>query len=154
DADVVLRRIHDLLIDPIEAWLPKDPAGLVTIVPHGALFLVSFAALPDPEGRYLVERHTLSYVPSIGVLRYTKGGLPQAAAAPRPARLLAVGNPTMPQLPGRARRPGPLPGAEAEVRAISRLYPSSSVTTLTGARAEERRVRELARDSTIIHLAT
>src|SRR5262249_443527 len=93
-------------------------------------------------------------VRSVGVLRYTKGHPAEATASPRPARLLVVGNPAMPRLPGRARRPSPLPGAEAEARAISRLYPPSSVTTLTGARAEERRVRELARDSTIIHLAT
>ena len=123
-------------------------------MPHGPLFLVSFAALPDAQGRYLVERHTLSYVPSVGVLRYTKGHRPPETESSRPARLLVVGNPAMPRLPGRTSRPSPLPGAEAEALAISRLYPAGSVTTLLGPRAEERRVRELAHGSTIIHLAT
>jgi len=43
---------------------------------------------------------------------------------------------------------------ETEAQAISRLYPSDQVTTLIGARAQERLVRELAPGQTMIHLAT
>jgi CHAT domain-containing protein/tetratricopeptide (TPR) repeat protein len=151
--DRALRRLHKALIAPIQAWLPRDASQLVTIVPHGPLFLVSFAALTDPEGRYLIERHTLSYTPSMGTLRYTRREPPPGGAAAA-ARLLLVGNPTMPLLPGRSRRPPPLPGASAEVRAISRLYPAALVTALTGAKADERTVRELAPGYGIIHVAT
>jgi CHAT domain-containing protein/tetratricopeptide (TPR) repeat protein len=153
DLHRVLRRLYDALIAPVEAWLPRDPERLVTIVPHGPLFLVSFAALTDPHGRFLVEHHTLSYTPSVGVLHYTRHELPQPASAAS-QRLLIVGNPTMPALPGRRSRPPRLPGAEAEVRAISRLYPPSQVTALAGAKADERTVRELAPSHAIIHLAT
>jgi CHAT domain-containing protein/tetratricopeptide (TPR) repeat protein len=148
-----LRRLHQVAVAPIEAWLPSRPERLVTIVPHGPLFLVSFAALPDAAGRYLVERHTLNYTPSIGVLHYTRAPRPGPAAAGQ-HRLLAVGNPVMPALPGRPQPPIPLPGAAAEARAISRLYRPSRVTTLIGAHADERSIRELAPAYRIIHLAT
>jgi CHAT domain-containing protein len=120
-------------------------------VPHGPLFLVSFAALLDAQGRYLIERHTVSYSPSIGVLDLTEG---QRSPAAETAGVLVVGNPAMPMLPGRRKRPAPLPGAEAETRLISRLYGAARVTRLVGAEAEERRVRELAPAQKIIHLAT
>jgi CHAT domain-containing protein/tetratricopeptide (TPR) repeat protein len=153
DARRTLRQLYDVLVRPAAAWLPREPEAMVTIVPHGPLFLVSFAALLDPQGRYLVERHTLSYTPSIGTLAHLDGrprpGTPAAAS-----RILVVGNPAMPSLPGRTRRPIPLPGAEAETRAIGRLYPAARVTTLTGTAAEERRVRELAPGFSIVHLAT
>ena len=39
------------------------------VVPHGILHYVPFAALQNPEtGQYLLETHTVSYVPSVGLL--------------------------------------------------------------------------------------
>jgi len=148
-----LRRLHQVLVEPIAMWLPKDPDQLVTIIPHGPLFLISFAALPDHFGRYLVERHTINYCPSISLLHYT--GAKEKRALQIPARhLLVVGNPSMPRFSGRRQSLPSLPGAENEVRAISKLYPPIQVTTLVGTRAEERLVRELAPGQAVIHLAT
>ncbi len=65
------RELHDLLIAPIREHLPKSADALVTIVPHGPLAQLSFAALQDEQGRYLLERHTLHYTPAVGVLAYT-----------------------------------------------------------------------------------
>src|SRR6185295_8123038 len=131
-----LRRLHQVLVEPIAMWLPKDPDQLVTIIPHGPLFLISFAALPDHFGRYLVERHTINYCPSISLLHYT--GAKEKRALQIPARhLLVVGNPSMPRFSGRRQSLPSLPGAENEVRAISKLYPPIQVTTLVGTRAEE-----------------
>lgn len=148
----LLRRLHRILVEPIEGWLPKDPEELVTIVPHGPLFQVSFACLLDRQSRYFIERHTIHYTPAISVLRYTEKK--RRRVSPGAPQLLLVGNPTMPLLPGRKRSLAPLPGAEAETLAIAKLYPSDQVTTLTGPRAEESLVRELAPGQTIIHLAT
>ncbi len=144
-----LRRLHDLLVAPVEEWLPRDPERPVILVPHGKLFLVSFAALRDAEDRYLVERHVLHYSPAIGVLRYTA-----AERAPHLPALLVVGNPAMPTLPGRDRPLPPLPGAELEARTIATLYPAERVTALTGVAAAERAVSALAGGRTILHLAT
>lgn len=149
----LLRRLHQVLIEPVEAWLPDDPDQLVTIMPHGSLFLVSFAALLDEHGRYFIERHTLNYSPAISVLQYT-GSKQQRVVHRAAPHLLVVGNPAMARLPEPLPRLPPLSEAEAEVRAISQLYPAHQVTTLVGARAQERLVRELAPEQTMIHLAT
>ena len=67
-ARVASRELHGLLIAPIQRLLPRKPGSLLTIVPHGALFLLSFAGLQDPSGTYLVERHAIHYVPAGAVL--------------------------------------------------------------------------------------
>lgn len=148
-----LRRLHEWLVEPIEPFLPSSPDDVVTIVPHGALFLVSFGALRDREGRYLIERHTLAYSPAVSVLPYTESKKRLVAHSEAP-RVLLVGNPSMPVLPGRSAPLPPLPGAESETAAVGRLYRPERLTSLTGARATERTVRDLAPGETILHLAT
>jgi CHAT domain-containing protein/tetratricopeptide (TPR) repeat protein len=153
DVRRLLRRTHAVLVEPVEDLLPKSRDRLLMIVPHGPLFLLSFAALVDREGVYLVERHTIAYSPSISVLRYT--GLNRARVAHRGApRLLAIGNPTMPEPKGGGRPFAPLPDAEVEARAIAALYPPEHASALIGPRARERIVRDLAPAQTIVHLAT
>ncbi len=153
DPRAVLRRLHQLLIQPIEPFLPNNPHALVTVIPHGPLFLVSFAALLDKNGRYFIEQHTIHYSPAMSVLRYTAAGKARVVHREDP-HLFVVGNPAMPRLPW-ADEPFPsLPGAEAEARAIGRLFPSTNVIELTGTKAGEQKVRELAGQQTMIHLAT
>ncbi len=152
DPRPLLRRLHGVLIEPVLDLLPRDRDRLITIVPHGPLFLVSFAALVDGNGAYFVERHTLAYSPSIGVLLYT--GRNRERVLDSAPRLLMVGNPTMPEPRGGQQPLAPLPGAEREATVIGGLYPSRQVTTLIGSRARERTVREAAQGQTIIHLAT
>src|SRR5207253_7159123 len=67
-----LKELYSLLIAPVVSMLPKDQGEVVGIVPHGPLFMVPFAALMDPSGKFLVEQHTLSYAPALGVLRATQ----------------------------------------------------------------------------------
>lgn len=153
DPRPLLRRLHRVLIEPVSHLLPRDRDRLITIVPHGPLFLISFAALVDGKGQYFVERHTLAYSPSISVLRYTGRNRDRVVDSATP-QLLVVGNPTMPKPPGRGQPLAPLPGAESEARTIAGLYPPARVSALTGSRAGERTVRELAPGQTIIHLAT
>jgi CHAT domain-containing protein/Tfp pilus assembly protein PilF len=151
EARPVLARLHEVLIEPIARWLPDDPDQPVLLVPHRKLFLVSFGALLDRRGRYFIESHSLGYGPAISVFRQTARGAPGAS---RPRRVMVVGNPSMPTVPGRARPLSGLPGAEAEARGVSALFPADEVTTLLGARAAEDRVSELATRQTILHLAT
>jgi CHAT domain-containing protein/tetratricopeptide (TPR) repeat protein len=148
-----LRDLHRILVEPVARWLPSDPERLVIVIPHGPLFLVSFAGLLDGEGRYLAERHTLSYAPAIGVLAYTAAKRDRVVHESG-RRVLAVGNPAMPRIPGRGDPLAPLPEAEEEVAAIRALYPVGSVTVLTGGRATESSVRVLAPAQTVLHLAT
>ena len=45
----------------VARWLPSAPGARLTIVPHGSLFQLSFAALIDPSGRYLIKRYSPGY---------------------------------------------------------------------------------------------
>jgi CHAT domain-containing protein len=151
-----LRALYRAVIEPLAPRLPDDPERLVTIIPHGPLFLVSFAALLAGDGKYVVDRHTLAYSPAIGVLRFTRDRRTREArarATADPPELLLVGNPEMPPAPGKSPL-APLPEAEEEALVIGSLYPSARVTTLTGGGAREETVRALAPRESIIHLAT
>lgn len=152
DPRPALRKLWRVAIHPVSRWLPRNPEHTVTIVPHGPLFLVSFAALVDEAGQYLIERHTLHYAPSVAVLARMRGR--HRPVPPEKLTLLVVGNPRMPHLPGRLKALAPLPGAESEAREVAALFPASRVRTLTGQEARESLVRRLAPDWTVLHFAT
>jgi CHAT domain-containing protein/Tfp pilus assembly protein PilF len=142
------RELHDLLIRPVLQFLPRARGSLLTIVPHGPLFRLSFAALVDAGGTYLIERYAVHYVPSGGSLLYLR---PRQTTADSPARYLLVADPggsaAIAQLP-------PLPGAAREVAAIRKVLPPGTTDVLTGARASESGVRRLVGHHAVIHLAT
>jgi len=117
-SEAALQELYNLPFAPIADLLPADPDRPVVIVPHDLLFLVPFAALRDPEGRYLLERHTPIVAPSLQVLALTLQRHP--ARDWRSLSALVVGNPTMPTLPAAARPLSPLPGSETEAQAIRR----------------------------------
>jgi CHAT domain-containing protein/tetratricopeptide (TPR) repeat protein len=82
----ILRRLHATLIAPVGDML--EQAKRVVIVPHGPLHQLPFAALPDAEGRPLLERVVrLSYAPSATVLLRTQA--PRRSPALKPC--LALG---------------------------------------------------------------
>lgn len=145
------RELYNLLIQPVREWLPRTPGARLTIVPHGLLQRLSFAALQDARGRYLLEDFTLNYVPASAVLQFTATRLRPDA---RTGKVLLIADPHLP--PARAgESPLPqLPGARAEARDIARLLPSASVTLLAGENADETRVRQAATQETVLHFAT
>lgn len=148
-----LRRLHELLIQPIADLLPAGAGARVTFVPQDLLFLVPFAALQDETGKWLVERFAIATAPSIQVLQSARAQQERLPAVATGA--LVVGNPTMPSLamPGEgSAKPLPsLPGAEQEARAISALLGSPA---LVGPQAtKQATVAQMAR-ARVIHLAT
>ena len=145
------KALYDVLIKPIAAHLPSHRGARLTIVPHGSLMQLPFAALRDPQGRYLVERFTLATVPSVAMLRYTSS---QRLTDPRAGSMLLVADPSsMPVIAGEPRLPR-LPGAVEETRAIARLVPASRTTWLAAANASEPRVLDAAPRKSVIHFAT
>ena len=134
------RLAHELLIEPIEPWLPKNDRDRIIFVPQGALLLVPFAALQDKNGSFLIERHTLQIAPSIQSLSLLK---PSQSLQPNP---LIVGNPSpMPQ------DFDPLPGSETEATAIASLL---HATAITGKNATKRNILTQLSSASVIHLAT
>ncbi|WP_042279913.1 CHAT domain-containing tetratricopeptide repeat protein [Candidatus Protochlamydia sp. R18] len=83
-----LRNWYEILIAPIESYLPKDSQQVVTIIPDSYLAQIPFAAFLDKEGTYLIEKHPLSIAPSIEVLTLLDQ-LPKVF----PKDSLVIGNP-------------------------------------------------------------
>jgi CHAT domain-containing protein/tetratricopeptide (TPR) repeat protein len=146
------RRAYEMLVQPVAQWLPTRAEDRLILVPHRQLLLLPFAALLGPTGEYFLERHTLLYAPALHLLAARSD---RTAALPlRNPRVLLVGNPDMPRLPGRQRPLPPLPAAEQEVLTIAPLFAKGRVTTLLGASAREAAVRELAPRQNILHFST
>jgi CHAT domain-containing protein len=144
------RELYDLLIAPIRDALPKTPESLLTIVPHGPLFELSFAALADARGRYLLEDHRLHYAPSAATLEFTAR---RAEQPQRNSRYLFVANPAT-TVQVAAQPLAALPGAEREVRAVSRLVGASRSTTFSGKAASEDAIRGAIGQYRVVHFAT
>ncbi len=65
----ILRAVYGELIPPhVNAVLPTDSEHLLTIVPDGVLFNLPFAALLDDQGKYFIEKHTITLACSLGSL--------------------------------------------------------------------------------------
>jgi CHAT domain-containing protein/tetratricopeptide (TPR) repeat protein len=143
-----LRALHKMLVEPIEPLLPKDENQVITIVPHGSLFSVPFAALVAANGKYMIEEHTLAYLPAIGVLRATQSVENQTKGEKN--SLLAFGNP----ITEMNKFLGKLPYAEKEVKKVSSLFEPTSVAVEVGGAATKTKFRELAPKYSYIHLAT
>jgi len=149
-----LQQLHQLLIDPITEFLPADPTASVIFIPQDELFLVPFAALQDPDGTYLIDRHTILTAPAIQVLASTQAQQQQVRQA-NFQEPLVIGDPTMPPLslvPGEtAEFLQPLPGAEQEAIAIANLLDTAP---LLGDAATKSAVVQQMPNARIIHLAT
>ena len=160
-------------------WDPLVPAlggsARVFVVGDGALALTPFAALPEPGGRYLVERGPLLHVLTserdlVGDPSRTRtghgllalGGAAFDSVATGPAPLVAA---ALPFRGLRARcaefsrvRFAPLPGTAREVEDVAALWQAAAgaeeVRVLSGVEADEAGFERLAPGRRVLHLAT
>jgi len=141
-----LRTLDATLFESIEPWLPAADTPVI-VVPHGPLWLVPFAALEDVAGKSLAERHTLCFVPSVSVFRYTGG---KRASATTAQRALVVADPVPPHGSGLP----PLAGSRAEAIQIQTRLGPRRAHLLTGAEASEAAVKRESAGYSILHFAT
>ena len=153
-------QLFDLLLKPVQARL-KGISALI-IVPDDVLWQLPFQALQRPsDNRYLIEDHTISYAPSLTVLRemIRRQSIQASETTARPA-LLGFGNAA-----GGAdtvARPGatsadalePLPEAEKQVQLLGQLYGRDQSRIYIGPRAQEGRFKAEAGNYRILHLAS
>lgn len=149
------RKLYDLLIKPAEGQL--QGVRKLRIVPDGALWNVPFQALQQGQRGYLLENYTVSYAPSLSVLREMDR---RSNAVRTSSTLLAMGNPTLSRdtiakvrFAHRDEQLSPLPDAEKEVNALGRLYGPGSIV-LTGQLAREVTVKDQAANFKVLHFAT
>ena len=145
------RQLYDALVAPIRDRLPRTPGALLTVIPHGVLANLTFAALPSRDGRYLLEDYAIHYAPAGAVLQFTAGM--RRAGARRGAALLVADPATVPGSPLDPPLPR-LPGSRREVASIAGVMPRGRVTLLEGSDATEPRVTAAAANKAIVHFAT
>jgi CHAT domain-containing protein len=149
-----LQQLHQIFIQPIADLLPNNPQDLVILIPQHSLFLLPFYALIDPDGKYLIEKHTILTAPSIQVLDLTNQQK-QKNQRINPQNILIVGNPTMPSLPpklgGLPVQLEALPGAELEAEAVAQILKTQAII---GSQATKQAIVQQMLNSKIIHLAT
>jgi CHAT domain-containing protein len=118
DYEKPLTELREILIKPVE----QDLSGKkhLVVIPHGMLHYLPFQALRSPEGKYLIESYTMSYLPSASVLKYAR----EKNRGNR-SDLLAVANPKTDL--------SPLPAAELEAREVSALFGRKEVLLGPGA---------------------
>lgn len=142
-----LKKLHQILIQPIADLLPTEANAKVIFIPQGSLFLIPFPALQDDSDQYLIKKHTILTAPSIQVLQLTR----QQQAKVQQAALqevLVLGNPTMPSVVPPLK---PLLGAEQEAIAIALLFQTQAIT---GSNGTKEVIVEKMPKARIIHLAT
>ncbi|HSE20051.1 MAG TPA: CHAT domain-containing protein [Pyrinomonadaceae bacterium] len=142
---------QQLYAELIEAAEPElEGVSNVCIIPDDFLWNLPFQVLKTNQDHYLLEKYSLSYAPSVSVLfAMSKKSERNAANS-----LVAFGNPRLSKRALADQQMRPLPEAESEVRAISRLFPPQRNTILTGSSASEQSFKSIAQDFTTIHFAT
>jgi len=145
------QELYRLLIEPVRSLLPPA-GGRLTIIPHGPLMRLSFAALADANNRYLVEQYALHYVPAAALLNFTAARSSTQPAGNR--KYLFVADPELPPVrKGESAMP-PLPGARDEVRAIGKMIPLGTAVVLEGREADRSTVLSSLGRASVLHFAT
>jgi CHAT domain-containing protein len=129
------RHLYDLYTELIQPLADCLNAKHLIIVPHGVLHYLPFHAFFDGN-QYLIDRYTVSYVPSASVLRYCVERQPV-----RDARPLIVGV---------ADERAPL--IETEVSHLRKIVPEARI--YSGKRATRRMIRREAVEADFLHIAT
>ncbi|MGB1014314.1 MAG: CHAT domain-containing protein, partial [Nannocystaceae bacterium] len=144
------RGLHDAIVAKLEPHLGN--AKHLVIAPSGNLNLVPFAALIDDDNNFVLERYTVTYVSS-GRELTRKQDSSLVRSDP-----VVVGAPAFND-PGdgalatkkKALKFTKLPGTAEEVAALEKVVPKATI--LTGAKASERRLKDLERP-VLLHVAT
>lgn len=153
----LLDDLYQVLIEPIEAFLPSDESSRIIFIPQGELFLVPFPALHPEGGEYLVQRYTVqtaSSIQAIDLVHQRVAKTPQRGRW-QPDDFLIVGDPDMPMVrfsnnAALTRLPS-LGGAAVEATEIGRMF---GAVVLTGKEATEQEVTKQMELARVIHLAT
>ena len=144
------RALHELLIAPVGDALSSAGTHRLVVIPHGPLLALSFAALQDERGRYLVEDYAVTYVTAGWMLG---AGAPDASPS-IPMRYLLIGAPATLPTGDDATRLTPLPGARRELARVAGRLTVTQMVRVSGAAASEARFRIEAPRADVLHVAT
>lgn len=117
------RDLYKLLLAPAE----KELAGSshVVIIPDGVLNGIPFQVLINAEGKHLIERHSISYAPSVTALTYMMRAADRKNKDVKGDRsLFAMGRREFPDQAEYSSRELPL--AEEQAESVARLFESKA----------------------------
>ncbi len=144
------QELYGLLIKPAADQLRGTRT--LCIVPDGFLWELPFQALITANDRYLLEDYALYYAPSLTVLR--EMAKQKSRNEKTNEELIAFGNPVIGKDNKRDADICPLPEAETEVAAISKIFSPQASKVFIGREASEKSFKALAPSYSTIHLAT
>lgn len=152
------RQLYDLLLAPARRELQGKKS--IIMVPDGPLWELPFQTLQPADNRFLIQDYSVSYAPSLTVLREMIRSRRKGETSGAPT-LIAFGNPALgkqTQDEPRARlmdeKLDPLPEAERLVNSLPQLYGAQQSRIYTGAQAREDRVKTESASFNILQLAT
>ena len=150
--------LYELFLKPAQAQLRGKTN--VVIAPDSSLWDLPFQSLVNTSGRFMIEDASITYAPSLTVLREMTKRRTNLDATRTPPILLALGNPVLRSetpkqgMSLRNHRLDPLPEAGEEVKALARLYGAQRSKVYVGADAREDRVMSEAGQASILHFTT
>lgn len=136
----LLRRLSAQLVQPIITLVPAQTDTLL-LIPADFLNYLPFQALPLADGRDLLDRFALAYLPSASALAFLDAG----QHAQGKLFLGALGNVAVDGLPG-------LPGTLNEVKGIATTYARPEIAVEKAFTYE--RLRRALLEDTVVHVAT
>ena len=149
DSSPQLKQLHQLLIEPIAEFLPKDLNARVIFIPHRELFLVPFPALLDVDDKYLIEKHTISIAPSIQILDSTHQLRQKNTGAVKD--IVVVGDPTIAEEIKQLYNLGSEPVFGQEANEVANLLNAEAII---GEQATKETILKQLPQAQIIHLST
>lgn len=133
----MLRSLYARLIAPVDRLTSLQRYKSLVIVPHSVLAHLPFAALVGPQGRYLIEDHSILLLPSASALPHLRAE--HGRANEHRSSIFAP-------------FPDELPGTRAEAVAVNRIAPKPA--SYTGREATERSLRGALSGPGIVHIAS
>jgi CHAT domain-containing protein/tetratricopeptide (TPR) repeat protein len=142
------RAIYDAILRPAAAQIAGKTN--LTIVPDDGLWELPFQALQSAENRYVLDDASVSYSPSLTILREQRNNPRQMNLAAQ--KTLAFGNPTSSRTKANF---AVLPEAEKQTLALKNLYGAANTRVFNRNDADESLLKnETAKGFSILHLAT
>lgn len=153
-------KLYDLLLKPAQAQLRGK--NTLVIAPDSSLWDLPFQALVNNANQFMIENASITYAPSLTVLREMTKRRKNQSPNPAPASLLAVGNSQSDseiatrrgQSALRNHNLAPLPEAGEEVKALGRLYGAARSKIFVGNQAREDLLKSEAGRASILHFTT
>jgi CHAT domain-containing protein/Tfp pilus assembly protein PilF len=136
-----LADLYDLLIRPIETEIQATKPKQLSIIATGKLRYLPFEALYDSKtDQYLIQKYPVSYL-----TRLSTRSLAAKPNSTSTKQILAFGNPV-------SNPPLALPGAETEVKSITKILPGSKA--FIGQQATLEAFKNQSLRFSLVHLAT